>query len=267
MPLKILVKGAGEHASGTAHRLFRCGFHVAMTELAEPRAVRRTVSFCSAVFLGEFTVEGVSARVHGSDFARELDSFHWEWIPVFRDPRCQLRPTWQPDVIIDARILKKNLDNHIDDAPLVVAYGPGIRAGRDVHYVVETSRGHHLGRIIQDGLTSPDTARPGIIAGYSTERVLRAPCQGSVQVLKDIGTIVQAGDTLALVEGRPIVARIPGVLRGMVHPGLRVRAGQKLGDVDPRASVEHCFTISDKARTISGAALEIILGNFPLARP
>ncbi|MBW2255296.1 MAG: EF2563 family selenium-dependent molybdenum hydroxylase system protein [Deltaproteobacteria bacterium] len=259
---KVLIKGAGEHSSGTAHRLFRCGFPVVMTELEHPRAVRRTVSFCAAVHHGETEVEGVRAVRYLPEQAEVLADFDGSHIPVFVDPTCVLRGIWCPDVIIDGRILKYNLDNAMSDARLVVGFGPGLEAGRDVHFVVETDRGHDLGRIIAEGMAAPDTGVPGDISGRSRERVLRAPAAGILRAEAEIGDLVREGDRLATVDGVPVVSRLTGVLRGLVYPGSWVVEGQKIGDVDHRGARESCFTLSDKTRTISGSALEIVLSFF-----
>jgi len=259
METKVLIKGAGEHSSGTAHRLFRCGFHVVMTDLPWPKAVRLAVAFCSAIFDREIAVEGVRARGYTLDDADRLASFDWSHIPVFIDPDCRLKDLWRPDVIIDGRILKKNLDNHIGDAPLTIGYGPGLTAGRDVDFVVETNRGHHLGRIIAEGCAAPDTGVPGPIAGVTHQRVLRAPADGTLHAQRRLGDIVKAGDAIGTVAGHTIAAAIPGVLRGLAYPGSPVIVDQKVGDIDPRGDPAYCHTLSDKTRTISGATLEIIL--------
>ena len=259
MGLRVLVKGAGEHATGTAHRLFRCGFQVAMTEIPEPTAVRRWVAFATAVQAGSVQVEGVLAERWSLSSAATLADFHWRHVPVFVDPQATLLVHWQPQVVIDARILKQNLDNHLHQAPLVLGYGPGLRAGRDVHFAVETCRGHDLGRIISSGEAAADTGVPGSIGGSTASRVLRSPGEGAVEVLRDIGSLVEAGELLARVGDSELRAGVSGVVRGMIHPDTRVTRGLKLGDVDPRADPASCSTISDKARCISGAALEIIL--------
>ena len=240
---RILIKGAGEHSSGTAHRLFRAGFRVAMTDLAWPKAVRLTVSFCTAIFDREITVEGVRAVACKPDNTAMLATFDWSHIPVFIDPDCRLKDLWRPDVIIDGRILKTNLDNHVGDAPLVIGYGPGLTAGRDVDFVVETSRGHDLGRIITHGPAAADTGVPGPIAGLTHQRVLRSPADGTLQPHRRIGDIIHAGDLIATVSGQPIP------------------------DIDPRGDPAYCHTLSDKTRTISGAALEIILSFLNRRQP
>lgn len=259
MSNRVLILGAGEHATGTAHRLFRCGFRVTMTELAEPRAVRRTVSFCTAVVEGAITVEGVTARRWDLDRAPKLDRFSWDHVPVFVDPQASLREHWRPEVIIDARILKRNAGNHPGMAPLVIGYGPGLCAGRDVHVVVETNRGHDLGRLVTDGLAEPDTGVPGPVGGHGAARILRAPARGVFQTDLDIGDRVEAGQVVARVAGVPLKSRIGGVLRGLIQPGIAVEQGLKVGDVDPRGVAAFSHRLSDKTRTISGGALEAIL--------
>jgi xanthine dehydrogenase accessory factor len=278
---KVLIKGAGEQASGTAHRLFRCGFRVVMTDIECPTAVRRTVSFCSAIGQKEITIEGVVGAGYTLDQANFLETFDWRHIPVFIDPESALIKRWKPDVVVDGRMLKRNVDNSMHDAALVIGYGPGLVAGQDVHVVVETSRGHDLGRIITDGSAAPDTGVPGVIGGFGVERVLRAPVDGILRTARYIGDRVEAGDPIgtvddgdgpALPEGpghrprteqqRSFIAEIPGVIRGLLLPGTRVVANQKVGDIDPRGVRDYCFTLSDKARTISGAALEIIVTFF-----
>jgi len=261
--LKVLIRGAGEHASATAHCLVRCGMRVAMTEVRQPTAVRRAVSFCAAVFDGACAVEGMPGRLWRLDAWQELDRGDLDHVPVLVDPEGFLMEQWKPDVIVDARILKRNEGNSPEQAPLVIGLGPGLLAGRDVHVVIETRRGHDLGRIIREGYSAPDTGIPGAIAGFTTERVLRAPCAGVVETLLEIGQGVSAGDVVCAVAGRPVAAAISGVLRGVVHDGIEVCADLKVGDVDPRGDPACCFTISDKARTISGAVLEAILSRFP----
>lgn len=256
---RILVKGAGEQASATAHRLFRCGYRVLMTDLERPTAVRRTVSFCSAVYEGEIEIESVRGVRHRFEDLDALSDTVWNFIPVVVDPQSRLVRLWRPDVIVDARLLKQNLDNHRDDAPLVIGLGPGLEAGRDVDFVVETMRGHDLGRIIDSGFTSNDTGEPGEIGGYGRERVLRAPTQGVFDSRRKIGDLVAAGDVIGVVAKVDVRAEIPGVLRGLLRPGLTVEPDMKLADVDPRGDPALCQRISDKARATSGSVLEIVV--------
>jgi xanthine dehydrogenase accessory factor len=256
---RILVRGAGELASAAAHRLFRCGFRVAMTDLASPTAVRRTVSFCTAITDGSAQVEGVRGVRYTLAEADLLPGFAWDQVPVFVDPEGRLRTLWKPDVVVDARMLKRNADDRIDEAGLVIGLGPGLEAGRDVHFVVETHRGHHLGRIIAHGCAAGDTGEPGEVGGYTRERVLRAPVAGRFETTRRIGDLVSAGEPVVAVGGREVCSAIDGLLRGLLPAGLEVTAGQKLGDVDPRNDRSFCHTLSDKARTISGSVLEIVV--------
>jgi len=258
---RVLVKGAGEQASATAHRLFRCGYRVAMTDLERPTAIRRTVAFCSAIYEGEIEVEGVRGVRATVEVVAALAEGEWPHIPVCVDPEGRLVALWHPDVIVDARILKANLGNHCDDAPLVIGLGPGLKAGRDVHYVVETMRGHDLGRIIASGPSSRDTGEPGEIGGYTHERVVRAPASGIFTSPRRIGEQVEAGEVLGSVAGVEVRAQIAGVLRGLLWPGLSVTEGFKVADVDPRGDVSMCTTLSDKARIISGSVLEIVVAH------
>lgn len=250
----VLVKGAGEHATGAAHRLFRCGFRVVMTELERPTAVRLRVSFCTAVYEGAIEVEGVPARGYALEDFAGIDGSH---VPVVVDPECTLLRL-KPDVVLDARILKRNADTRIDQAPLVIGYGPGLQVGRDVHYAVETNRGHDLGRILTEGEAAPDTGVPGVLGGHGRARVLRAPGAGVFTCVRTIGDLVEEGELVASVGGVAVRAGVGGVLRGHAYPGSPVQAGQKVGDVDPRGVVEACRTLSDKARTLSGAVLELV---------
>jgi len=262
--MKVLIIGAGELASGTAHRLFRCGFDVVMTEVSEPLAVRRTVSFCRAVWDGQTRVEGVPGRRWelGETLPTPLDH-----VAVFVDPQLTLLTTWHPDVLVDARLLKSTGATSVAQAPLVVSLGPGAVCGREAHVIVETHRGPDLGRVIEAGSATPDTGIPGPIAGVTAKRMLRAPAAGRVYSVRQIGDMVEAGDLVAWVDEHPVRAGIAGVVRGMVHDGVSATPNLKLGDVDPRGDVRACFTLSDKSRTISGAVLEAILNRFPPVRP
>lgn len=253
--LTVLVRGAGEHATGTAHRLFRCGFRVVMTEIAQPLVVRRTVSFAAAVFSGAAAVEGVTARCYESLPA----GFDWSHVAVLVDPGADCRMVLRPDALIDARILKRNIDTTITDAPLVIGYGPGFSAGGNCHVAVETNRGHDLGRVIRNGETEADTGVPGVIAGYAAERCFRAPGDGIFRSEYEIGDMITAGTVVGAVDDLPVTAAISGVVRGLLYSGTAVPAGTKLGDIDPRGKRDYCFTMSDKTRCISGAAVEAIL--------
>ena len=259
--LRVLIRGAGEQASGVAYRLVRARLKVVMTEIPHPLCVRRGVSFCEAVVEGHKEVEGVTARCVAS--AEEVPAAWSEGvIPLLIDPSGSCRAIIKPHVIVDAILAKRNLGTHKGDAPLVIGLGPGFSAGEDVDVVIETNRGHDLGRVIYDGPAEPDTGVPGVIAGVGAERVLRAPRAGMFRPIKEIGEMVEPGETIAWVEDQPVKAAIPGVLRGLLRKGIVVQKGLKAGDVDPRGRRANCFTISDKARAIGGGVLEAILARF-----
>jgi xanthine dehydrogenase accessory factor len=259
--LRVLVRGAGEMASGIAHRLFRSHLRVAMTEAVHPLAVRRGVSFCEAVWDGTCEVEGVRGRRVESP--AELDAALGRGeVPVLVDPGVSCLDTWQPHAVLDAVLAKRNLGTQRDMAELVVGFGPGFTAGEDVDVVVETNRGHDLGRLIFCGSAESNTGVPGSTAGYTLERVLRCPAGGVFEGLAEIGEPVEGGQVVARVGSRELRAQIDGVLRGLLRSGVPVQAGLKAGDVDPRGVRETCFTISDKARALGGSALEALLAWF-----
>jgi xanthine dehydrogenase accessory factor len=256
--IKVLIRGGGDLASGVAWRLHQCAFKVLITEIAQPIAVRRKVSFCEAVYDGQTQVEGVVALL-----IKDADGVHDVWaqghIPVLIDPQAQAKHVIKPDVMVDAILAKKNLGTTLEDAPLVIALGPGFEVGQDAHFVVETHRGHHLGRLLTSGTAEPDTGIPGPVQGVSTARVLRAPTDGTWQTSSHIGDMVRQGDQVGTVAHKPVFALIDGVLRGLIRPDLAVRKGLKIGDIDPRGRREFCGTISEKALAIGGGVLEGIL--------
>ncbi|HLI07729.1 MAG TPA: selenium-dependent molybdenum cofactor biosynthesis protein YqeB [Ktedonobacteraceae bacterium] len=266
----VAVKGAGDLATGVIHRLHRAGFPVAATELPEPTVVRRTVSFAEAVLLGEMTVEGVTAQRVTSleEITGQLANGR---VPVIVDPEGHVLRQLRPPVLVEATLSKRNTGITIDDAPIVIALGPGYEAGRDAHAVVETNRGHNLGRVYYEGSAEPNTGVPGAIAGYTIERLLKAPAAGKIYGVRQIGDMVQADEVVAQIhevdcpgepcscQSVPVIAAIPGILRGLLRDSLTVSKGMKVGDIDPRAAREHCFTISDKSRAIGGGVLEAIL--------
>jgi xanthine dehydrogenase accessory factor len=260
--LKIIIRGAGEMATGTACRLYCAGFKkILHSEIPSPLAVRRAVSFSEAVHEGIQSVEGITAvRISSVD---DLDRV-WSSsrIPVFVDPDKVAVTTVKPDVVIDAILAKRNTGTAIDDARLVIGLGPGFFAGQDVHYVIETNRGHNLGKVIQHGPPEPDTGMPGEIAGQSVRRVFRSPGDGVFISDRTIGEPVREGETVGEVAGLPVKATLDGVLRGLIRPGTQVFKNMKLGDVDPRGDRSHCFTISEKARAIGGGVLEAVLMEF-----
>ena len=267
----VLIRGAGDLATGIALRLFRSHLRVAMTDLPQPTAIRRTVCFSQAILYGSYQVEDVTAeRAETEDDVRRILSAGQ--IPVLADPRAACRAWLRPDVVVDAILAKKNLGTAITDAPLVIGVGPGFCAGKDCHAVIETMRGHTLGRVIYSGSAIPNTNVPGLIGGFAGERVLRAPADGFTgervlrapddgifHQLADIGARVQAGDVVGEVNGKPMACTIAGVIRGMLADGTPVYKGMKSGDVDPRGELSYCYTASDKAIAIGGGVLQAIL--------
>jgi xanthine dehydrogenase accessory factor len=259
----VVVRGAGDLATGCIVRLVRAGFRVAALETARPSSIRRTVCLSEAMYQGEAEVEGVRAIRTGSVDELVAALERSGPVPLLDDPHCAVLARLHPVALVDAIIAKRNLGTRMDMARLVVALGPGFQAGVDAHAVVETNRGHDLGRVLLSGSAEPNTGTPGLIAGMGRERVLHAPVAGLVENLKSIGDQVHAGEpVLALVgpQGRvPLATTIDGMLRGLIQPGYKAHAGLKVADVDPRCRREHCFTISDKARAIAGGVLEAVL--------
>ncbi len=253
-----LIRGAGDIASGIALRLHRAGFDIAMTEIERPTTIRRTVAFSDAVIDGGQTVEGVTA-LRAETWEEAVLYLEQGHIPVLVDPDCACREFLKPDALVDAILAKRNLGTSIDDAPIVVAVGPGFTAGVDCHAVVETMRGHTLGRVCYEGSALPNTNIPGLIGGFAGERVLRAPADGVFESSHRIGDLVEAGDTIGFVAGQPMKATISGVLRGLLANGVPVKQGMKSGDVDPRAKKDYCDLASDKALAVGGGVLEAIL--------
>jgi xanthine dehydrogenase accessory factor len=259
--LKVLIRGGGELASAVAYRLAQSHFRIIMTETPHPEAVRRNVSFCEAVYDSEKTVESLTARlVHSAD--EVFTTWQEGKLALIVDPEARIKEAIKPDIVIDAIIAKRNLGTKITDAPLVIGLGIGFTAGEDAHVIIETNRGHDLGRVLRQGIAEADTGNPGVIAGYSTERVMRAPREGIFKTVKDIGDMVQAGDIVAYVESEPMKTIIPGVVRGLLRDGTKVHKGMKSGDVDPRGNKSYCYTISDKGRAIAGGVLEAILAYY-----
>jgi xanthine dehydrogenase accessory factor len=253
-----VIKGAGYLASGVALRLWRCGFHILMTELEHPTSIRRTVSFSEAVYTGRMIVEEANATLI-NDIACISETWEKNSIPIIVDSRSKVIDQVKPQIVIDARIAKRNLDTRLDEAPLVIGLGPGFFAKKDVHAVIETNRGHYLGRVMWEGQAEPDTGVPGEINGIRSDRVIYAPATGIFLSTRKIGDIVDKGELLGTVSGVSVNAGIAGVLRGLIHDGVTVQEHLKIGDVDPRANPNHCLTVSEKAMAISGGVLEAIL--------
>lgn len=252
----VAVRGAGDLATGVAYRLYKSGLDVIMTEIERPLVVRRTVSFAEAVYAKKVTVEEIEAGLAGS-VEEAATLLAKKVIPVLVDPAAAVVKDTCPAVVVDARMAKRNLDTTMRDAPLVIGLGPGFTAGVDVHAVIETCRGHRLGRVIYSGSAIPDTGAPGAVDGYTLERLLRAPADGVVAPRRTIGEQVKKGEVVAFVETVPVYAEMTGLLRGMLKEGTRVTRGTKIGDIDPRPDAEY-DTISDKALAVGGGVLEAV---------
>jgi xanthine dehydrogenase accessory factor len=272
----VILRGGGDLATGVAYRLHQAGFPIIVLELAQPLVVRRKVALATAVLQNQIQIETLHAQLaQSTDEALHLA--YSGQIPVLIAPELPVisnqlalisnRPLitdslitdYRIPILIDARMAKRNIDTRIDQAELVIALGPGFTAGVDCHAVIETMRGHTLGRVIWEGAAIPNTGTPGIVAGKGAERVLRAPAAGKVEWRLEIGDLVQEGEIIGEVAGEAIAAPFAGVLRGLIAPGSEVPAGLKIGDLDVRADVSACFTISDKALAIGGGVLEAVL--------
>lgn len=274
----IVVRGAGDLATGTIHRLKKAGFRLLVLEAEHPAAIRRQVALSEAVYAGSARVEDVEAVRMDVDLAekknrKELLEPEMEriWkkdgVPVLVDPAGLSIAALRPAVVVDAILAKKNLGTTKEMAPLVIALGPGFTAGEDVDVVIETKRGHNLGRVIRSGSAVPNTGIPGIIGGYGKERVMHAQAEGILRNAASIGDIVEARAVLAEIETEngtvPVEASFSGLLRGLIRDGYPVTKGFKIADIDPRKEeLQNCFTISDKARCIAGSVLEVICGEL-----
>ena len=253
----VIVKGAGDLGTGAAYRLWRAGFRVLCIDLPQPLVIRRSVAFASAIYDARITVDG--AQVERIMFVDEA-VYTWQRnsIPMLADATGRALDVLHPAIFVDAVMAKHNTGTHMTDAPLVVALGPGFTVGTDCHAVVETQRGHNLGRVLYNGSASADTGVPGNIGGVDAQRVVRAPCAGQMYGRKAIGDMLKAGEIIAQIDNTIIYAPIDGVLRGMLHDGVSVHAGMKIADVDPRGEVSYCYSISDKALAIGGGVLEAV---------
>lgn len=255
----VIVRGGGDIATGTIYKLRKCGFRVLVLEVENPSAIRRNVAFCEAVYEGQKKVEDLTCKLGHS--LSECEKIMDEgYIAMLVDPNGNCISKVNPIAVVDAILAKKNLGTTKHMAKLTVALGPGFEAGKDVDVVVETMRGHSLGRLIYEGCAIPNTGVPGNIAGYSKERVIHSPCAGICHNVKKITDIVEKGEILAYVNQTPVYASMSGLLRGLIRDGYPVTKGFKMADIDPRKDeYSNCFTISDKARCIAGGVVEAIL--------
>lgn len=254
----VLIKGAGDLATGIAYRLKKSGFDIVMTEIDNPTTVRRTVAFSQAIFDNEIEIEGIKGiKVNNiNEIHKEIKKGN---IPIIIDKEANIIKKLKPKVIVDAIIAKKNLGTSINDAPIVIGVGPGFEAKKDCHLVIETKRGHYLGKVIEEGSAIPNTGIPGNIGGYTKERIIRASSNGKIKPVVKIGDYVKKGEVVAYIDDVEVLAEIDGIVRGMLQEGIEVFKEMKSGDIDPRCEKDHCFTISDKARSIGGGVLEAIM--------
>lgn len=256
--IKIVIKGAGEMASGIAHRLYMSNFKkILMTEIEKPISVRRFVAFSEAVYEKAWTVEGVTGEL-----ISDVDELERLWnigkIGIMIDPKWSVISKLKPRIVIDAIMAKKNIGTKKDEADIVIGVGPGFNAPDDCHAVIESNRGHYLGRVIYKGSSEPHTGIPGPVMGLTKERVLRSEKAGNIRHVKCLGDEVKKGDIIMYIDDAPVVATIDGILRGQIRE-IYVTENEKIGDIDPRGKKEYCFTISEKARAIAGGVLEAIM--------
>ena len=261
----VVIRGGGDLATGVAARLVRSGFAVAITELHQPLAIRRSVALAEAVYRGETAVEDLTARRVGSP-GRALEESARGVIPVLIDPEAESLPDLHPVVLVDGRMRKRPNELGCRAAAMVIGLGPGFLAGEDCHAVIETKRGHRLGRVIWKGPAEPNTGSPGEVGGQSAQRILRAPADGHVEAREEIGARLEEGQLVAEVSGYEVRAPFAGVLRGLIHSEVPVTAGMKIGDVDPRGEASSCWEISDKALAIGGGVLEALLSRRDIRR-
>ncbi|NMM63787.1 EF2563 family selenium-dependent molybdenum hydroxylase system protein [Clostridium sp. P21] len=255
----IIIRGGGDVSSGIIQKLYRSGFKVLVLEIEKPTAIRRKVSFCEAVFNGCAIVEDIKA-ILVTNICEIKKAWSDNIVPIVIDSKGKYIELLKPKVVIDAILAKKNLGTNMNMAPMTIGVGPGFEAGKDVNVVVETMRGHNLGRLIFSGSAIENTGLPGEIAGYSGERVIHSPASGIISNVKEISDIVKAGEVIAYVGETEVKAGIDGVLRGIIKNGSGIFKGLKIADIDPRIEEkQNCYTISDKARNIGGAVLEAVL--------
>lgn len=259
----IIVRGGGDLATGTIYKLKKSGFPVLILEVENPSAIRRNVAFSEAIYQGQQTVEDMTCFL--ADSLQQAENFLQEGkLTILVDPKGEAIANLKPLAVVDAIIAKRNLGTAKTMAPITVALGPGFVAGEDVEAVVETKRGHNLGRVIWSGSAAPNTGVPGLIGGFGKERVMHSPAQGILKNVKKITDTVMKGEVIAVIETEsavvPVEASLDGILRGLIRDGYPVTKGFKIADIDPRSEeYNNCFTISDKARCIAGGVLEAIL--------
>ncbi len=256
--VRVVIRGAGELGSAVARRLWLAGFEVMAVDRPEPTAIRRKVCLANCIYTRKMKLEEIPAS-KADNLLQTRQLLQKGILPVLIDSEGKLIKKLKPQILVDARMAKKNLGTSIKDAPIVIGLGPGFEAGKDVHYVIETNRGHNLGRVIRFGKAEENTGIPGEIQGFSSQRLLRAPKKGIFKSKKNIGDFIIKGQIVGWVDGSPIKAQIKGMLRGIVKSGLEVNKNSKIGDIDPRGVKSYCFTVSDKANAVAGGVMEAVL--------
>ena len=257
----IIIRGAGDIATGTISMLYKAGFPVIATETSNPSSIRRTVSFSESVYEKISSVENIKCTLYDSFEKAYKDSLEGK-LPIIVDSNLSLLNKYKPDILIDAILAKKNIGTKKSMAKLVIALGPGFNAGKECDYVIETMRGHTLGKIIEKGEALKNTKTPGIIEGYGKERVIYSSASGTWHIVKDIGMAVKKGDIIANIIGEnkiDVLATLDGIVRGSIREGYNVHKGLKVADIDPRKNeINNCYLISDKARCIAGSVLMLV---------
>ena len=254
----VIVRGGGDLGTGVAYRLFKAGYRVVVLDIEKPLTIRRGVSFSEAIYSGEIIVEGVQA-VLAKDIDQIYQAMDYDFIPVYIDPEGKIIGEINPLAVVDCIIAKKNLGTSKKLAEITIGVGPGFEAGVDVDLVIESKRGHYLGKVIHKGMAAVNTGIPGETMGFTEERILRAGASGIVKNFYKIGDSVERGDLISQVGEVETLAEISGILRGIIREGIYVEKGLKIGDIDPRGIREYAFTISDKAMSIGGGVLEAIM--------
>lgn len=254
----VIIRGGGDLATGTVCCLRQSGFRVIVLEISQPTVIRHSVAVAQCVFTGKTQVESVQAALAASP-ASALELAAGGIVPVLIDPQGESILKLGPDIVVDAILAKKNMGTKLNWAPIVIGLGPGFTVGRDVHAIVETKRGHYLGKVYYEGQALPDTGIPGEIGGATRERLVHSPAEGRFLPIRKIGDWVEQDEVLGYIEQEAVKSSLQGVLRGIINPGVELTKGMKIGDVDPRQVAEYCWSISDKARAIAGGVLEAIL--------
>ena len=254
----VVLRGGGDIASGIAHRLKRSGFEVVILDILKPLCIRRKVSFSESVYSGVKVIEGIKG-ILVNNLDEIYDELNRSNIPVYIDEKGEIIEELKPDIVIDAIMAKESLGTNKDMAPVTIGIGPGFEAGLDVDFVIESNRGHDLGRVIEYGRAADNTGLPGVIMGYSDERIIRANASGNIKHFKQLGDLVKEGELISKIDESTINAKISGMIRGLIKEGTPVEKGLKIGDIDPRGYNVDPDTISDKVRAIAGGVLEAIL--------